>query len=73
MRHRLGGFRQFSLDDQSQLTNHLTDGAPTVAGSHMTQPRQSTPGRTFPRVRAADERPGDVSLNPEFGMINKTK
>ena len=38
----------------------LSEGAPTVAGSHMTQPRQSTPGRTFPRVRAADERPGDV-------------
>ncbi|KAH9882346.1 hypothetical protein J1614_000582 [Plenodomus biglobosus] len=35
------------------------DGAPTVAGSHMTQPRQSTPGRSCPRVRAADERPGD--------------
>ncbi|KAH7071289.1 PLU-1-like protein-domain-containing protein [Paraphoma chrysanthemicola] len=36
------------------------DAAPTVAGSHMTQPRQSTPGSTFyPRVRAADERPGD--------------
>ncbi|KAF1935845.1 PLU-1-domain-containing protein [Clathrospora elynae] len=35
------------------------DAAPTVAGSHMTQPRQSTPGRSFPRVRAAEERPGD--------------
>ncbi|KAF1962468.1 PHD transcription factor-like protein [Byssothecium circinans] len=37
------------------------DAAPTVAGSHMTQPRQSTPGRPSgnPRVRAADERPGD--------------
>ncbi|KAJ4377599.1 hypothetical protein N0V83_000426 [Neocucurbitaria cava] len=35
------------------------DGAPTVAGSHMTQPRQSTPGRSFPRVRSADDRPGD--------------
>jgi histone demethylase JARID1 len=34
------------------------EAAPTVAGSHMTQPRQSTPG-SFPRVRAADERPGD--------------
>lgn len=29
----------------------------------MTQPRQSTPGRPFyPRVRAPDERPGDVSI-----------
>lgn len=27
----------------------------------MTQPRQSTPGNTNPRVRSADERPGDVS------------
>jgi histone demethylase JARID1 len=35
------------------------EAAPTVAGSHMTQPRQTTPGRSFPRVRAADERPGD--------------
>ncbi|KAF1847972.1 PHD transcription factor-like protein [Cucurbitaria berberidis CBS 394.84] len=35
------------------------DGAPTVAGSHMTQPRQSTPGRAGPRVRSADDRPGD--------------
>ncbi|KAF9737061.1 PLU-1-like protein [Paraphaeosphaeria minitans] len=38
------------------------DAVPTVAGSHMTQPRQSTPsgGRTLhPRVRAPDERPGD--------------
>ncbi|KAF2646923.1 PHD transcription factor-like protein [Massarina eburnea CBS 473.64] len=37
------------------------DAAPTVAGSHMTQPRQSTPGRSSnPRVRAADERPGEI-------------
>ncbi|KAF2727835.1 PLU-1-domain-containing protein [Polyplosphaeria fusca] len=34
------------------------DAAPTVAGSHMTQPRQSTPSHQ-PRARAADERPGD--------------
>ncbi|KAH7134986.1 PLU-1-like protein-domain-containing protein, partial [Dendryphion nanum] len=33
--------------------------APTVAGSHMTQPRLSTPGPFNPRVRAPDERPGD--------------
>ena len=45
------------------LTSSVTDAAPTVAGSHMTQPRQSTPGSTFyPRARAADERPGDVSV-----------
>jgi histone demethylase JARID1 len=44
------------------LTQQPADAAPTVAGSHMTQPRQSTPGSTFyPRARAADERPGDVS------------
>ncbi|ORX96954.1 PLU-1-like protein-domain-containing protein [Clohesyomyces aquaticus] len=36
------------------------DAVPTVAGSHMTQPRLSTPGRPFnPRTRAPDERPGD--------------
>ncbi|CAI6295394.1 unnamed protein product [Periconia digitata] len=37
------------------------EAAPTVAGSHMTQPRQSTPGRPSAnaRMRAADERPGD--------------
>ncbi|PSN75415.1 PLU-1-domain-containing protein [Corynespora cassiicola Philippines] len=40
------------------------DAPPTVAGSHMTQPRQSTPGRPiYPRVRAADERPGDRCEN----------
>jgi hypothetical protein len=27
----------------------------------MTQPRQSTPGNINPRVRSADDRPGDVS------------
>ncbi|KAF2113688.1 histone demethylase JARID1D [Lophiotrema nucula] len=35
------------------------DSAPTVAGSHMTQPRQSTPHSCLPRPRAVDERPGD--------------
>ncbi|KAL6704419.1 hypothetical protein ACN47E_008271 [Coniothyrium glycines] len=35
------------------------DGAPTVAGSHMTQPRQSTPGQPFPRIRSTEDRPGD--------------
>ncbi|KAF1996473.1 PLU-1-domain-containing protein [Amniculicola lignicola CBS 123094] len=35
------------------------DAAPTVAGSHMTQPRMSTPSASYPRVRAPDERPGD--------------
>jgi len=35
------------------------DGVPTVAGSHMTQPRQSTPSRSCPRVRTVDERPGE--------------
>ncbi|KAF2191990.1 PLU-1-domain-containing protein [Zopfia rhizophila CBS 207.26] len=35
------------------------DAAPTVAGSHMTQPRLSTPRPFNPRTRAPDERPGD--------------
>jgi hypothetical protein len=49
----------------TSLTQQPADAAPTVAGSHMTQPRQSTPGSTFyPRARAADERPGDVSAVP---------
>ncbi|KAF2743506.1 PLU-1-domain-containing protein [Sporormia fimetaria CBS 119925] len=33
--------------------------APTVAGSHMVQPRVSTPQPSNPTVRSADERPGD--------------
>lgn len=48
---------------QTLSLTRRADAAPTVAGSHMTQPRQSTPGSTFyPRARAADERPGDVML-----------
>lgn len=43
------------------MTNSGLADAPTVAGSHMTQPRQSTPGNINPRVRSADDRPGDVS------------
>lgn len=35
------------------------DGAPTVAGSHMTRPRMSTPQPFNPRVKSPDERPGD--------------
>ncbi|KAH4044525.1 hypothetical protein HBH49_215780 [Parastagonospora nodorum] len=48
-------------DENGRRSKRLKkDAAPTVAGSHMTQPRQSTPGSTFnPRARAADERPGD--------------
>ncbi|KAH7413832.1 PLU-1-like protein-domain-containing protein [Phaeosphaeria sp. MPI-PUGE-AT-0046c] len=48
-------------DENGRRSKRLKkDAAPTVAGSHMTQPRQSTPGSThYPRARAADERPGD--------------
>ncbi|KAF2021240.1 histone demethylase JARID1D [Aaosphaeria arxii CBS 175.79] len=35
------------------------DAAPTVAGSHMTQPRLPTPAPFNPRTRVPDERPGD--------------
>ncbi|KAF2279992.1 histone demethylase JARID1D [Westerdykella ornata] len=35
------------------------EAAPTVAGSHMTQPRLSTPQPLRPRPRASDEPPGD--------------
>lgn len=46
-----------------RMADETIDAAPTVAGSHMNQPRQSTPGRTFyQRARAVDERPGDVSI-----------
>ncbi|CAI9628599.1 unnamed protein product [Alternaria burnsii] len=63
--------RTFSQDPESSANDDVDeasgrrskrlkkDAPPTVAGSHMTQPRQSTPSRSFPRVRSADERPGD--------------
>ncbi|KZM27962.1 uncharacterized protein EKO05_0010046 [Ascochyta rabiei] len=40
-------------------SKRLRKDAPTVAGSHMTQPRQSTPGNTNPRVRPTNDRPGE--------------
>jgi histone demethylase JARID1 len=45
----------------AELTRTTTDAIPTVAGSHMTQPRLSTPNPFNPRTRPPDERPGDVS------------
>ena len=50
--------------------NPTADAVPTVAGSHMTQPRQSTPGRPpYPRVRQPEERPGDVSCSVVHSFV----
>ena len=54
--------RWISYWPRNKANKLLAEAVPTVAGSHMTQPRQSTPGRPFyPRVSQPEERPGDVS------------
>jgi histone demethylase JARID1 len=44
----------------SAFEAHIPDGAPTVTGSHMIQPRISAPKSAAPRDRSNDK-PGDVS------------
>jgi histone demethylase JARID1 len=55
--------RTRAIGPRLEANSLLADAAPTVAGSHMTQPRLPTP-RSFPSRDRANEKPGEVSAIP---------